>query len=251
MADISTILLPTDLTAQGLSTADGRQLKNYLYQLTEQLRYVLANLDSENMSAAYNQSMGGAAVQIARLTETQQQEISGLRAALIQKASQIAHDYQSAIAQSESEIETRVDERYTAQSQSLQASLESLVTSTVTQTSRELNITLGEVNRLAKQTDEALAALQTAAETWFRFTADGLEIGAGANGQPGPYALRIDNEKLAFTRSGVTVATLQYDKLHITAAQITDRLSIGGSAGEGYYDFITTATGLGIKWRAN
>lgn len=57
MADITSIMLPADLNTQGLSAADGRQLKSYLYQLTEQLRYVLSNLDSENMSTAYNQKI--------------------------------------------------------------------------------------------------------------------------------------------------------------------------------------------------
>ena len=33
--------------------ADARALKNYLYQLNEQLTYVLTNLSSENMSEDY------------------------------------------------------------------------------------------------------------------------------------------------------------------------------------------------------
>lgn len=251
MADITTITLPTDLNAQGLSSTDGRQLKNYLYQLTEQLRYVLGNLDSDNMSSAYNQAVSANGVKLVELTEQQKADIESLRQALIQKADQIAHDYQSAINQSASALESRVEERYAAQSQSLQASMESLVASQVSQTSREFQIKLAEVSKLTEQTDDALKTMQNAAETWFRFTQNGLEIGAGENGEASPYALCIDNEKLAFLRYGVPVASLQYDKLYISAAEATDRISIGGSAGEGYYDFITTATGLGIKWRAS
>lgn len=251
MADIASITLPTDLNMQGLSASDGRQVKNYLYQLTEQLRYVLANLDSDNMSAAYNQAIGVNGVKITQLTEQQKADIDALRQALVQKASQIAHDYQSAIEQSASHLESRVEEQYAAQSESLKASMESLISSQVSQTSREFQIRLAEVTQLTQQTDAALETLRKATETWFRFTADGLEIGAGENGQASPYALRIDNEKLAFLRYGTEVASLQYDRLYITAAEVTDRISIGGSAGEGYYDFVTTATGLGVKWRAN
>ncbi len=251
MADITSITLPTDLHMQGLSASDGRQLKNYLYQLTEQLRYVLANLDDDNMSASYQQAMSSNGVKLVELTEQQKAEIESLRQQLIQTADKIAHDYQSAIHQSASELESRVDERYMAQSQSMQASLQSLVTSQVSQTSRELQIRLGEVSQLVQQTDDALKTMQMSAETWFRFTQQGLEIGAGENGQASPYALRIDNKELAFLRYGQPVASLRYDKLYISAAEATDRISIGGSAGEGYYDFITTATGLGIKWRAN
>ena len=251
MADLTAITLPTDLNAQGLSAQDGRQLKNYLYQLTEQLRYVLSNLDGENMTAAYNQTQRATGVKLVELTQQQKENLDSLRQALIHKADQIAHDYQSAIQKSESLLESRVEERYAAQSQSMQATLESLVTSQVQQTSREFQIRLGEVSQLVAQTDTALEQLRTATETWFRFTQQGLEIGAGQNGSASPYALCIDNEKLAFLRYGQVVASLRYDKLYISAAEATDRISIGGSAGEGYYDFITTGTGLGVKWRAN
>ena len=33
-----------------LDTASARELRNYLYQMQEQLQYVLCNLDVENMS---------------------------------------------------------------------------------------------------------------------------------------------------------------------------------------------------------
>ena len=42
MADISSIRLPDVLTVTGADGIDGKKLKSYLYQLTEQLRYVLA-----------------------------------------------------------------------------------------------------------------------------------------------------------------------------------------------------------------
>ena len=34
----------------GLDTARARELRNYLYQMQEQLQYVLSNLDVENVS---------------------------------------------------------------------------------------------------------------------------------------------------------------------------------------------------------
>ena len=63
--------------------------------------------------------------------------------------------------------------------------------------------------------------------------------------------MRIDDQRLSFLRYGVTVAYFQYNRLYVTAVEAADRVSIGGSTDEGFYDFITTATGLGIKWRAN
>ncbi len=250
MADITSITLPADLSAEGLSAENGRQLKNYLYQLTEQLRYVLANLDGDNMTAGYNAAVGAAGVRIGELTEQQKADFSALRRQIVQKAAQIAHDYQSAITQNSSELKATVEEDYTARSASLQASLESLMASQISQTSRAFTLSLSEVSALTQQTADALKTLREQNETWFRFTADGLELGSSENGTASPYTLRIDSEKMAFLRYGTTVAYFQYDRLFVTAAEVSDRLSIGGSDGEGYYDFITTATGLGIKWRA-
>lgn len=251
MADLTAIVLPTDLMAQGASAADARRLQSYLYQLTEQLRYVLSNLDSENMSASFNAGLGGAAVQVAALTRAEQEDIDALRKSIVTTASRIAHDYESAITQADDALKAQVDEAYTAYSDSQRAALESLLSSRLTQTSRALEVSLASVTALTQQTSAALETLRSDSDTWFRFTADGLEIGKSQDGTAMPYTLRIDNRKLAFLRYGAEVASLQYDRLYVTAAEVADRLSIGGSAGEGYYDFITTAAGLGIKWRAN
>lgn len=35
---------------EGLDTASARELRNYLYQMQEQLEYILSNLDTENLS---------------------------------------------------------------------------------------------------------------------------------------------------------------------------------------------------------
>jgi len=34
----------------GMAAEDARELRNYLYQMQEQLQYILANIDTENMS---------------------------------------------------------------------------------------------------------------------------------------------------------------------------------------------------------
>ncbi len=251
MADLSSITLPTNLDAAGVSGKDAKQLKSYLYQLTEQLRYVLANLDSDNMSATYNAGTAAAGVKLAELTAQQRQDFAALRQKLVATATKIAHDYESAITTADDALKAEVTERYTAANETTRQSLESLVDSSVTQTSREINVSLSSVAALTQKTADALETLENTQDTWFRFTADGLELGKSENGAASPYTLRIDNEKLAFLRYGSVVAFLQYNRLYVTAAEVSDRLSIGGSAGEGFYDFITTATGLGVKWRAN
>ena len=47
LAGLENIALPG---LNSMDAADARALRNYLYQLTEQLSYVLTNLDEENLS---------------------------------------------------------------------------------------------------------------------------------------------------------------------------------------------------------
>ena len=46
------------------------------------------------------------------------------------------------------------------------------------------------------------------------------------------------------------VAYDQYNKLHINAVEAIDRMSVGSAAHGGYFDFVSTVYGMGIKWRA-
>lgn len=48
LAGLNGISLPS--FSSSMDPEDARALRNYLYQLQEQLGYVLTNLDSENMS---------------------------------------------------------------------------------------------------------------------------------------------------------------------------------------------------------
>ena len=43
----------------GLDTASARELRNYLYQMQEQLQYVLCNLDTENFSEELRSRLSG------------------------------------------------------------------------------------------------------------------------------------------------------------------------------------------------
>ena len=38
--------------------------------------------------------------------------------------------------------------------------------------------------------------------------------------------------------------------MHINAIEAMDRLSVGAAADGGYFDFISTEYGMGVKWRA-
>ena len=79
---------------------------------------------------------------------------------------------------------------------------------------------------------------------------DGLNIGKQQDGDESPYSINIDNEKMGFLQNGVEIAYVQYNKMHINAIEAMDRLSVGAAADGGYFDFISTEYGMGVKWRA-
>ena len=56
LAGLNGISLPS--FGSSMDPEDTRALRNYLYQLQEQLGYVLTNLDSENMSENFLSSKG-------------------------------------------------------------------------------------------------------------------------------------------------------------------------------------------------
>lgn len=51
LAGLSGIGLPQ--FGEKMDPEDARELRNYLYQLTEQLEYVLSHLDTENMNEEF------------------------------------------------------------------------------------------------------------------------------------------------------------------------------------------------------
>ena len=80
--------------------------------------------------------------------------------------------------------------------------------------------------------------------TYFEFAVTGMLIGM----KDSPFKVNISNEKVSFTQNGEEVAFIQYNRMHITEARVTDRLSIG-TEDNGYFDWVTTNDGLGLKWR--
>ena len=103
--------------------------------------------------------------------------------------------------------------------------------------------------RISDQED-ALLDYKHETSTYFRFNTDGLNIGKQEDGDESPYSINIDNEKMAFLQNGTEIAYVQYNKMHINAIEAMDRLSVGAAADGGYFDFISTEYGMGVKWRA-
>ena len=81
-------------------------------------------------------------------------------------------------------------------------------------------------------------------KTYQRFSAEGLELGQLNS----PFIAKLGNTKLSFMQDGSEIAYISNNKLYITEAQVTNKLSIGNDS-YGFFDWITTPTGLGLKWK--
>lgn len=118
------------------------------------------------------------------------------------------------------------------------------------ETSKGFNMSVNSLtDRITEQGNE-VNSYREQLQTYFGFSEDGLEIGKKANGEKQQYSINIDNERMGFLQDGSEVAFIQYNKLHINAVEVMDRLSVGAAADGGYFDFISTEYGMGVKWRA-
>lgn len=118
------------------------------------------------------------------------------------------------------------------------------------ETSKGFNMSVNSLtDRITEQGNET-NSYREQLQTYFGFSEDGLEIGKKVNGEKQQYSISIDNERMGFLQDGSEVAFIQYNKLHINAVEAMDRLSVGAAADGGYFDFISTEYGMGVKWRA-
>lgn len=118
------------------------------------------------------------------------------------------------------------------------------------ETSKGFNMSVNSLtDRITEQGNE-VNSYREQLQTYFGFSEDGLEIGKKVNGEKQQYSINIDNERMGFLQDGSEVAFIQYNKLHINAVEAMNRLSVGAAADGGYFDFISTEYGMGVKWRA-
>lgn len=118
------------------------------------------------------------------------------------------------------------------------------------QTSKNFNLSINSLSDRVIEQGGEVNSYREELETYFDFGDDGLQIGKKINGENQQYSINIDNEKMGFLQDGSEVAYIRYNKLHINAVEAMDRLSVGAAADGGYFDFISTEYGMGVKWRA-
>lgn len=121
---------------------------------------------------------------------------------------------------------------------------------TIAETDETLTESINTLSSRVTDQEDALQDYMHETSTYFRFGSDGLNIGKQVDGDESPYSISIDNEKMGFLQNGTEIAYVQYNKMHINAIEAMDRLSVGAAADGGYFDFISTIYGMGVKWRS-
>lgn len=119
----------------------------------------------------------------------------------------------------------------------------------IEQTSTDINISIRSLEETVTSQGDDLENFREENETYFHFADDGLEIGKEQDGGVIPFSTLLSDKRLEFRQDGEMVAYIQYNKLHILNVEAVRRWSVGAAEDGGYFDFISTQYGMGVKWR--
>ena len=247
-----------DFTLPSLSGAGGegeerRQIKAYLVQLTDQLRYALNHLDGNNFAPPYRarlETVQSAASALWKAIEAggavNQEDLNAkyaaLRGLIIQNADQVRETFSTSLSSTESSILSTVQKTYAAKTETDE--LQSQLESSVKQTAENLNMKFSQAHQYAAAVNGELQQFKEDFETNIRFSGEGITIGKADS----PFTALFSNAELGFYQNGVKIAYLGNNKLYITQAETPDKLTLGTNA-KGYCDIITDETGIHWKWR--
>lgn len=265
--------LPNISDIENLSSQkDTRKVKSYLTQLTEQLRYMLNNIDTDNLSedlrkqyegtvgiveafAKLNsfvestaENYGGQIGNIASAAAKNEAELINiyreLTDAIAQTADEVTRSFASELEKTESRLTTTFTEEYTLKSET--KTLEQEFLSKFEQNARDIMAIFSE-----SYEGDALGDFAKQFSTYIRFNIDGVEIGKTDN----IIVAKLANNKLSFVQKGVgaddyVVAYISEKKLYITEAQVTKLFTIGNDADGILCDMkISSEYGLVISMR--
>ena len=91
-----------------------------------------------------------------------------------------------------------------------------------------------------------LTQYQGDVSVYMRFDNSGtLELGKSDS----DFKTQITNQRMSFMERSNEVAYISNQSMYITQARVTNLLAIGRDNGNGYFDWIVTSTGLGLRWR--
>ncbi len=196
------------------------RLRSCLYRLTEQLKYVLSNLDEGNFSGTLRSSIGG--------TEAVKQDVSDLKEAIIKTATVI----QSA----EERITSVMKNEYAAKSDIGEYTEEAIASYEVDGKGIEQFFSM--ITDVAGTVDSLAGYIKTGILDNGEI---GVEIGDLSPSGGAPFKVRLTGQRLSFIAGSDEVAYMSDSTLYVTKAHITGKLTLGA------YE-IDTTDGLSLKY---
>ena len=195
------------------------RLKNCLFRLTEQLKYVLSNLDEANFASNVRSAIGG--VEVAR------QDVSELREAIIRTA--------TVIRSAEERIDTTLKNEYAAISDIGAYTEEAIASYEVD--GRGIEQYFRVISDVAGAVDDLSGYIKTGV---LDGGVIGVEIG-DLTSDFAPFKVRLTGQRLSFIAGSEEVAYMSDSTLFITQAHVTGKLTLGS------YE-IDTTNGLALKY---
>lgn len=117
------------------------------------------------------------------------------------------------------------------------------------QVQNSFNFSIRELEETVTSQGEEFETFREENETYFHMSNEGMEIGRKKDGGIMPFSTMLSDTRLEFRQEGKAIAYIQYDKLHIMNVEAVRRWSVGAAEDGGYFDFISTKYGMGVKWR--
>lgn len=149
----------------------------------------------------------------------------------------------TSITQTDAAIRLLVEQTATEMRDSL-TGLESSLQSAISQTAKDITFAFNEAANFTVTATGDILEYINKIQSYQRFDANGLELGVLGS----PFLARLGNTRLSFLQNGVEIAYISNNKLYITEANVTQKLSIGAES-SGCFDWVMASTGLALKWR--
>lgn len=211
-----------------------RQISAYLCELNEQLRYLFSHIETTNFTAdtrALVTSAAETADKAQKLSELLEQGLTStnsevlrtyeeLYAQIVESAQEVTRSCSAELTREIDSLQTRVSEEYTARSET--AALRDTLTSSIEQTSDEVALRFSQATDYTAEVGGALEDYKQHMESFIRFSADGVEIGAVDS----DFLARLTSTRLSFLQNGAEIAYVSQNRLYITDAACTGAVSL-------------------------
>ena len=188
------------------ASEDMKRLRSCLYRLTEQLKYVLSNLDEGNFTSTLGAAIGGSA-SVAR-------DVSSLKEAIIKTA--------TVIKQTEERLTSTMKSEYAAISDIGEYTEEAIASYEVDGKGIDQYFEL--ISNVAGEVENLSGYIKTGLLDNGEI---GVEIGNILSAGGAPFKVRLTGQRLSFWSGGVEVAYMSDSSLYVTRAIVTGKFTLG------------------------